>query len=1504
MNKIAPLCYYIYVTGLRGVRVSFFPNDQNKILRKVRVERMKKRFTKLLALLLSATMVFTMNSFAFAEPAGQSSGENEAEEIQTGVEEGKEVSIEQMTYDATNHPDYVAAFNTGYNHALLDRALENKTNYLPDNDKDTYDNYTEEEKAGYQDGYSAYGHTDYFSALRVGFNFGVFDGVYGGKYDERVAANDDSDGDNVHPTVYLFVADKDNVKGYYEGETYKKGYQSGYGSGFETGVSLRNAYAKSRAENYFNGNAWFNGNPIFAGYQFINAKPYSAYETDVAKSYYIAINDEDFGDEYKKAWHAAYDEFYKNRKTYGEKAGKNDAKLDGRNADPAFDKVISEITDEADAQTIQDNVAAGIGWSPDYKFNNFVTRWKIINSKFEANDDGYNMQPVNEDFIAGYISGYNSVFPAERKATQDGIETDQKNMAERAAYIDGFNLGFANGQTDGRNGNTDADDAAKKAEAPEGAWHQYVNDTDNHTAEEIMAYKNGYKAGYDYAFKDMTEEEGYMLGYDSGYGDGTHDRYGNDRNTANGNVDGGYYEPDYADSAYNAFKASGSTFGKGYMQGYMDGYNTGLSEGARNERLAKGEYDYSSADLNNWRISADPETWDTSQLLIWEKTIPADPDAPDVGQNLFFDTRTLTDNWVGDVLDLRGSIQFKDKLAALAGGAQAEVIATSPFQYYFDLYAHDHLVDKVTVSPGSLPVIKDVYVNGKGINNGSIGQYLYRAIPASSNKAKPKKLPDGTEDTGKTYVIVRYRLADAETDENYKVRRYSYDTNGKETVNEDIISDYYQGESGSEPVVQYDSRKIGGMKPENPKGKYNNNNHIYNDKGTRNAIDVEALVISWTEGSPAKLIGKLDLNVTAKNNLAATVPHTYITFNGDTEIDKGNTMPSEYNGGMLVPNYIQTDKGALIGRNIFSRYYKATEENPTGEKVKANRGVITYAAPQSAAKLTNAENAYVSKKGESPSFTLKMKTNDPVLKAYSKDVKKALKSTVFNFEISRMKIASDFDTHMQINPVTGAPGANPQGEHYIKELKLEDTKVMNALLSRFVPAPKRSDYNSLADYQNAVKEYLAARRKFGWDWDANGYTHSDEFKDLAIAGFKEYIAAYKKQYDNLKSQYGSNLDYFKAWIADEQNGWASNHGNDIAGVTGGGNATGSFPYIVTETDRTTGGRVIPVGDTVKYRTKIPEDANCDGQITAEEHYIYRSYVGTNAGNVDFIYERYKDQFDPAYKTSSIQPGDNILNVSEELLTGDLDNIDYDDLREHGIAVNLNPERTEVTSVVFTFTGEKKDGTPFGPYNVSIEIYRENNIEDVEYGKYYYHAGNAGAGGFATFLIYIDFLEDAPTDIELIQNYDLLEDTVLYPGGQEIDVYSGFGTDWNPTGVGGIGPDIITIDFTDPKVKKSKAAMSMTVTPLLISRIHTSDPANPAIIQKKLKTTILKEGAEAKPGKGDIQIQQKMANTEPFVVATGVNNFEGSIAMRQRQNGDIGYGYFKNDDYYYIFGEEE
>ncbi len=52
-------------------------------------------------------------------------------------------------------------------------------------------------------------------------------------------------------------------------------------------------------------------------------------------------------------------------------------------------------------------------------------------------------------------------------------------------------------------------------------------------------------------------------------------------------------------------------------------------------------------------------------------------------------------------------------------------------------------------------------------------------------------------------------------------------------------------------------------------------------------------------------------------------------------------------------------------------------------------------------------------------------------------------------------------------------------------------------------------------------------------------------------------------------------------------------------------------------------------------------------------------------------------------------------------------------------------------------------------------------------------------------------------------------------------------------------------------------------------------------------------------KADFKISDKKAAGQPVLVLQGVNNFEGSIALRKRENGEIGYGYYLSDNNNFI-----
>ena len=341
----------------------------------------------------------------------------------------------------------------------------------------------------------------------------------------------------------------------------------------------------------------------------------------------------------------------------------------------------------------------------------------------------------------------------------------------------------------------------------------------------------------------------------------------------------------------------------------------------------------------------------------------------------------------------------------------------------------------------------------------------------------------------------------------------------------------------------------------------------------------------------------------------------------------------------------------------------------------------------------------------------------------------------------------------------------------------------------------------------------------------------------------------------------------KRWIEED---WAVNTDNTLWNGT-----AVEFPYEVPV--QRVGGRIIPPGNNSTYKDLVPEDANGDGVITAVEHYQYETYVATGI---------YKDRYDKRFD-GNLKTGDNIPGYNRNFVDGV---VDYANITIGDIAVVEDDD--EVTTVTITYNSYIEHQANGG--NVIIRKAEQD-------GKYYY--GNPTPDFevvFAQFIIYVDFLDDADTDIGLIEDFDVPQDTVLYPGGQLIDVMSDGAV---------VGQDRITIDFINPVIKGKKGIQALTVNPMLISRVRTDDPQNPAIVQKKLKVFIPKvdnTGAVIikKIPKADIRIDHKMAETEPFLVATGINNFEGSIAMRIRKNGDLGYGYYKNDDYYYIFNDEE
>ncbi len=1487
------------------------------------MKSMKKRNLKFMALLLSITMVFTTNAAAFAAnpSVNVEAAESEAPEVlglidsseytdyDDGYTDGTTDSGDPSLYiskqdlydDGMISDAYWEGYNNGFNGDPYDNQYvapdgayglgftaglgDHGTDVTAGNTaaydaqikdfSDNPDKYTVEWKAGYYDGYAGEGHDEYFTAYRVGFEAGIN------------AATD--------------YANKDAVKNAKDGAVYKEYSKTAtiaslYRDAFDAAVATVTE-EKIKADAYDDG---------YGAIGVDDVKDYATLDKYLASAAYTAIKTAyaNYVDGYFASYENGVKAAFENlAKTEGYKAGRG--VFQGANSLGKYTKV-SEFETEAAAQDYADKKIAAAAARAAY-----MACWKTYNNGWEKDADGNAKNPgtdiVGATYIENYQEGYNAGYTtAQKKAERN---------TNKQAYCDGFSRGYEVGTVDGQNNNDKADKEDKEKDINSkvaGTTYFKYTETDKqsdtkpegNTPDQIAQFIAGYNLGYEAATTTKAYDDGYNTGYDSGFNDATNDQYVDDFGYY------GYWEHDYPNSPYNILKDSDAQWAKGYVAGYDEGYNAVISGEKTTDELAK-DFDYSSSDMDPWRASTDPLKWETSQLLVNENN-PGK--TGNYYNNLFFDTREF---------DWNEGIQFKNKDG---GGAVAgRIVATSPFQYYFDLNSTDHLVDKKTVNSGLALNDYNVYEGETGINNGSIGQYVYAAFSASSNK--PKKAKKGeTEITGTPYVIVRYRLAGSETDENYKVRRYAFDSNGKQSVVVDHINNYYQGtdKAGNvvnEPVVPYDSRKIAGVK-ENKDGSKANN-----DKANRYIIDAEALLISWTEGQPATLIGEVPLKITAKDNVNATVPHDYINFLGDTAVlQEDMTNPHEYSDDAPVI-LKQTDKpvpgvgnvAANVYYRAFSKYYAAETANKTGDnEMKGESGVITFKGAESAPKLTapakdttefTNSNVYVNKKGTPPTVTLKAGKLDPKVKAYSKDIKLALKNASFTFEISRMKISSDYvsniDTMLRhpngAAPINAKPGLHDYNFGY------EDT-VLSAKLAPLYPvAPKRSECSSLEDYQKKVQDYKVNLEKW------NDYVGSEEFQALGRAEFEKAVKAYRDEYNAVVTKYGSKLDYMQQWI---EKTWIATAGTPVVEfsaarpITAPPVAAASLPYTVTKQDRTDRNTdsIVPLGKNEKYRKLVPEDADCDGIITAVEHYEYTVQL-----------PNWPDGVDDARFNGKLEAGDNIRNYNSQLIEGD---IVFDEVAV-GAPALVSPagdmyddfeSAVAAEGIAFTYSFYPANGGARDDGNAEISIKTDNN------GKYIYHDGSAGApaGPAFWFKLVLNFFDDQETDIGIVEGHD---PCILWPGAEEVDNINE-------------ATDIIDIDFVDPVIKpgkKSKTASGNSATMAVKAVLHTDifdswavepqqivTPAGPididgtanvTKIEKKLKVFAPKPDKTGaivikKLPKADIQMESKMAESEPFVLVTGINNYEGQIAIRQRKNGELGYGYFKNDDFYYLFNDEE
>ena len=1387
---------------------------------------MKKRNMKFMALLLTLTMVFTSNVVAF--------GEN----INVDVEAVEDDAPEVVGLD--EHGEIGGQYQTGFNKGVTDRGVDEGNNNTDEYDavQDTFKKTDGTApslayQAGYNDGYSGNVYREDFTNALNGFNHAYGNAVVWDDASNKTI-KEDQHGE------YLGEADF--------GKAHVAAYKAGFDSGEETGKKQRLL------------DAWNDGYSDGIGDYKDYAKNDSYFTTDDFKNNIETPNkdNEGYTDEYKKGYVKAFDH-----------AAKINGYQDGRFA-ALTDKVGDNRKSFDSVKSWKDKAVADVEkYETDTPAAGFTARWKTYWNQWEKDDKGNAKNPgtdiVGETYIANYQKGYDAGYDSST-ILDTAKKTEQKNI-----YNQGFTDGWYIGTQVAPNNDTSKYDDDKNKVG--GTYYEKVNNDEPAGLKDnpyLQDYKDGYEAGYAAAFKSANNTTvGYTEGYDAGYISGAYDAA---RDWYTRNPYNGYYEPADPKSAYSLLTDS-TQYGKGYRTGYMDGYESTVNS-EKTYRENGSVYDYTAKDFDEWRISSDPLTWNTTQILVGESDIQRDQTNL-INENYFFDTYQFYDEWEKGN-DPTPDFRNRFGEGSGAGSHAGLVLATSPFQYYFDLAGNDHLIDKKTVSYNITEVIDDVYLasNDYGINRGSVGMYNYAALQVSGNK--PKK---GVSSNGTPYVIIRYRLAGAETDENYTVWRYAYDANGNETPVTDHITDYYIGDDGkNEPVVPYDTRKIVGKKPV----KKTKNQFMDNDKKNRYIIDAEALLITWEPGKPAVLVGPIDVDAKAKNNVNATVSHNYLNFKGETEIAAyrmTNDLHPEYTNPDPV-ELKQTDKGVDPingpGAAYYSRYYKVSTENEKIENEwKDVMGRITFAPAENVPKLTpagkgatdiNASSAFV-KANKNPSFTLKAKKLSPAMKPYSKGIKKALKGFTANFEISRMKMASDYNSN--IDTVLGNV---PYNAYLGGEFTYPDEDVMKLLTP---PKPvRRRDFSMDAA---GTEKFKAAAREYDKLWqEYTDYTNSvdagdGKFQETARAAFKEAAEAYKAEYDSVVAKYSSHLDYFKKYIEET---WAVDDANNDLTFDKGPQNDVTFPYTVTKLDRTNAaGEQVPVGNTAAYKKAVPEDANCDGIITAIEHYEYEHY------GVD----------DPRFD-GVVQPGDNITGYSEGL-TKFFDTIDWENVDVNVVWDDPTNPQSGVERIDFTYYYYDENGDQ---NNEVISDFAEWGDWDMDYSDLY------GSFEFENgFTVYYDFLEDRDTDIEIVENNKDIK--VLWPGEENVFSYNG-------------ELDSLDIDFLDPKVKGGKKGQTLTIKPVLHMGLFSGrdklgllEP--PLKVEKKLKTSTVKANKDGtfkdpKPGKADLLIKNYMAEIEPFIVVTGVNNYEGQIAIRQRQNGDVGFGYFKNDDFYYIFSDEK
>ena len=370
---------------------------------------MKKRFTKYLALFLSATMVFTMNTAVFG-----ATGAGEAVE-----EESKEPEIVELDPNPYNPfdpdsigEDYANGFAEGLKAADTDQGNADDA----DHNKDAYNagkqdiennNHSNAYEAGFEDGYVAYGHKELYSAYREGFAQGYYDARTGLDTDSFMSDTVDA-ADEWRFKKPRIDTNDDGILDELKDATLITAYQDAYKEGVTIGKNAIATTAEEAADDYVRANDTY----------IIWTTPEAFLASEVFENMTNAGGALDGKPEtYINSWTTGFTKaFNKYAREIGHTTGRNTALIDVTNKAESAASFGPTARAEVD-KYLTDYPAASDG-------GDYLIRWKTVNKlgvaktqtddakrvgEWKADDDG-DFIPVGESYLDSYIEAYKEVY--------------------------------------------------------------------------------------------------------------------------------------------------------------------------------------------------------------------------------------------------------------------------------------------------------------------------------------------------------------------------------------------------------------------------------------------------------------------------------------------------------------------------------------------------------------------------------------------------------------------------------------------------------------------------------------------------------------------------------------------------------------------------------------------------------------------------------------------------------------------------------------------------------------------------------------------------------------------------------------------------------------------------------------------------------------------------------------------------------------------------------------